>query len=33
MDGLQIQWLLDRSILDLAEVLRVYLQILTRIDL
>jgi hypothetical protein len=33
MDGLQIQWLLDRTVLDMAEVLRVYLETLTGIDL
>jgi hypothetical protein len=29
MDGLQIQWLLDRSALDMAEQLRIHLQTLT----
>ena len=33
MDGLQIQWLLDRTVLDMAEELRVFLQELTTIDL
>jgi AcrR family transcriptional regulator len=33
MDGLQIQWLLDRTVLDMAEELRVFLRELTTIDL
>lgn len=33
MDGLQVQWLLDRSLLDMAEDLRSFLQTLTSADL
>lgn len=33
MDGLQIQWLLDRTVLDMAEELRLFLRELTTIDL
>jgi AcrR family transcriptional regulator len=33
MDGLQIQWLLDRSLLDMADELRRHLLTLTTIDL
>jgi AcrR family transcriptional regulator len=33
MDGLQVQWLLDRSLLDMAEELRVHLRSLTLVDL
>jgi AcrR family transcriptional regulator len=33
MDGLQVQWLLDRSQLDMAEELRTFLRRLTTIDL
>lgn len=33
MDGLQVQWLLDRSALNMAEDLRVFLRRLTSIDL
>jgi AcrR family transcriptional regulator len=33
MDGLQIQWLLDRSLLDMAEELRAFLRLLTLVDL
>lgn len=33
MDGLQVQWLLDRSLLDMAEELRTFLRRLTTIDL
>jgi AcrR family transcriptional regulator len=32
MDGLQVQWLLDRSGFDMAEELRVFLQTLVTID-
>ena len=32
MDGLQIQWLLDRTVLDMAEELRRFLRGLTTID-
>ena len=33
MDGLQVQWLLDRSVLDMAEELRTFLRRLVAIDL
>jgi AcrR family transcriptional regulator len=33
MDGLQVQWLLDRSLLDMAEDLRDFLQTLTTANL
>jgi len=33
MDGLQIQWLLDRTLLDMAEELRLFLREVTTIDL
>lgn len=33
MDGLQIQWLLDREVLDMAEELRRFLRMLTTVDL
>ncbi|WP_423261941.1 TetR family transcriptional regulator C-terminal domain-containing protein [Herbiconiux sp. 11R-BC] len=33
MDGLQVQWLLDRSLLDMAEELRTFLRQLVVIEL
>ena len=33
MDGLQIQWLLDRTVLDMAEEMRLFLRERTTIDL
>lgn len=33
MDGLQIQWLLDPEVMDMAEELRQFLRLLTSIDL
>lgn len=33
MDGLQVQWLLDRGALDMADRLTVFLRLITRLDL